>query len=122
MKVTYIELANQKHPLCFSLAASEKLTKAFGGLDKMADGLTGNADESRSVDSVDTILRILLDAGRIYTAACGEELPPKIPCRPSDLIDVRDTTIMQTIMEAMSEGTKREVEIEIKNGEATQAP
>lgn len=122
MKVTYIELAKQKHPLCFSLAASEKLTKAFGGLDKMADGLIRNADEKQSVDAVDTVLGILLDAGRIYIAACGEEPPPKITCRPSDLIDVRDTTIMQVIMEAMSEGTKREVEIETKNGEATQTP
>ena len=43
MKVTYIELLGERHPLCFSLAASEALDESFGGLDRMTQALSSGS-------------------------------------------------------------------------------
>lgn len=118
MKVSYIELLGQKHPLCMSLAAAEELTEEFGDLSKMADELDGK-NLSKMARAVDRILTILLKAGRIYAGALGEKLPPELPCRPADLIDVRDQAAVQAIFSAMRADTERTVEVEGKNAEAT---
>ena len=112
MKVTYVEFLGQKHPLCFSLAASEKI------LDAMSDAITGD-DLANKVHAIDRVLQILMKAGRIYASACGEDLPPELPCRPADLIDVRDPKATQAIFDVMRSDTERTVEAEGKNGEAT---
>ena len=118
MKVNYIELLGQRHPLCLSLSAAEALSEAFGSLEKMGE-LLDSQDVSRMAKAVDTILTILLKAGRIYAGALGEELPPELPCRPADLIDVRDQAAVQAILSAMKADTERTVEVEGKNAEAT---
>ena len=118
MKVSYIELLGQKHPLCMSMSAAEELTEEFGGLDKMADMLDQD-DVPKMARAVDRILTILMKAGRIYAGALGEELPPELPCRPADLIDVRDQAAVQAICSAMRADTERTVEVEGKNAEAT---
>lgn len=120
MKVVYINLLGQKHPLCFSLAASEKLDEQFGGLGKMQDELS-SGQVSRVAKAADCILQVLLQAGRIYMSACGEPLPDPIPCRPADLIDVTDKEAMSAIWSAMKNDTAQEVQTEPKNAEATQS-
>lgn len=117
MKITYIELANQRYPLCFSLAASEKLSAEFGGLANMQHAMQSGS-ESDSIRAMDKILTILMDAGRIYQGACGEPVPPPLSCRPADLLDARDPTAMTAIMDAIICDTEREVEVDTKNGEA----
>lgn len=118
MRVNYIELLGEKHPLCFSLAASEELSEQFGDLNKMSGELTSK-DAKRVAQAVDKVLNALLKAGRIYASAMGHELPKPIPCRPADLLDVRDSNSMKVIMEAMTADTKREVQTE-GNAGATQ--
>lgn len=121
MNVTYIELAGKKHPLCFSLAVSEKLDEAFGGLEKMQDELDSKSI-SRISKAVDVVLTALIDAGRVYMTACGEgeTLPPRLNCRPVDLLDVRDQKVIATVLAAIKGDNAREVEAVTKNGEATQ--
>jgi len=86
MKVTYIELLGERHPLCFSLAASEALDESFGGLDRMTQALSSGS-LSQTAKAVDTVLQILMKAGRVYCGARGDELPPPLPCRPADLLE-----------------------------------
>lgn len=118
MKVTYVEFLGQKHPLCFSLAASEKILEEFGSMEAMSHAVTGQ-DVVRKVHAIDQVLQILMQAGRIYVSACGEELPPELPCRPADLIDVTDPKAVTAIFAAVRSDTERTVEAEAKNGEAT---
>ena len=70
MKVTYIELLGERHPLCFSLAASEALDESFGGLDRMTQALSSGS-LSQTAKAVDTVLQILMKAGRVYCGARG---------------------------------------------------
>lgn len=122
MKVTYIELAGKKHPLCFSLAVSETLDEAFGGLENMQEELYSR-NISRISKALDVVLTALMDAGRIYLTACGEgdKLPPRLTCRPADLLDVRDNSIVNIVLSAIMGDSAREVEAVTKNGGATQA-
>lgn len=115
MKVSYVEFLGQKHPLCFSLAASEKILEEFKSLDAMSDAITGD-DLANKVHAIDRVLQILMKAGRIYASACGEDLPPELPCRPADLIDVRDPKTTHAIFDVMKADTDRTVEAEGKNG------
>ena len=85
----------------------------------MGDALTGT-DMAGQVDALDDVLTTLMKAGHIYASACGEELPPPIPCKPSDLIDAADGTALKAVLETMHGDAKREVEAVTKNGEATQ--
>lgn len=121
MKVSYVEFLGQKHPICFSLAASEQLVETFGSMEQFAKSLDGS-DLAKTAQAVDLTFQILLKAGRIYAAAIGEDLPPELPCRPADLIDVRDRKEVAAIFQAIREDTTRTVETEPKNGEATPAP
>lgn len=109
MKVTYIELLGERHPLCFSLAASEALDEAFGGLDKMTEALSGGS-LSQIAKAADTVLQILMKAGRVYCGARGDTLPPPLTCRPADLLDVRDGSTVRLILAAISGDSEREVE------------
>lgn len=118
MKVSYIELLGEKHPMCFSLAASEELSEKFGGLEKMQKALTGG-DIAKVSMAVDAVLSCLLKAGRIYIKATGGELPAELPCRPADLIDVTDKAAVESIFSAIRSDTSREVETKTKNGKAT---
>ena len=119
MKTVYIELAGQKHPLRMSLAATKALNERFGDMDQMGAALTGE-NVGVQIDALDDVLTILMKAGRIYASAFGEELPPPIPCKPSDLIDASDGTVLKSVLEAMRSDARREVEAVTKNGEATQ--
>lgn len=119
MKVSYIELLGEKHPLCFSLAAASEVTEAFGGLENMSKSLSLD-DIGKAAKAIDAVLTILMRAGRIYVKASGGELPPELPCRPSDLIDVTDGSAIRAIFETIRTDSDREVEAEVKNGEATQ--
>lgn len=121
MRVSYVEFLGQKHPICFSLAATEQLVEAFGSMEQFAKELEGD-DLGKTARGVDTTFQILLKAGRIYASAMGEELPPELPCRPADLIDVRDRSAIAAIFAAIRTDTSRTVEVEPKNGEATPDP
>lgn len=117
MKISYIELLGKKYPLVFSLAASEKISDAFGGFDKMQKSLT-TTDTGKLAKTIDTMLSILMDAGQKYCKMAGIECPPPLDCRPADLIDISDPTAVSAIFTAISASNEREVEVVSKNAEA----
>lgn len=121
MKVTYIELAGEKHPLCFSLSAVEELSDKFGDLDKMAAAITDGKNSVKKLKAVDTVLRVLLDAGRRYCAAAGIEMPEKpLGCRPADVIDITDPSAVEAIFTTLKNDTERTLEAKpLKNAEPT---
>lgn len=121
MKVSYIELLGQKHPMCFSLTAATEMDKAFGGLESLSETLQAGGVGQMAM-SVNTALEILLKAGRTYASLSGMELPDPLPCAPADLIDVTDGEAVKSIFSAISGDTEREVETVPKNGEAAQGP
>ena len=118
MRVTYLELLGQKHPMCFSVTASAELDHAFGGLENMSKRMT-DGSLAQKVGAINTALEILLKAGRVYASAAGLDVPPPLPCEPGDLMDVTDGNAVNTIFSAISGSAGREVEIESKNVGAT---
>ena len=111
MRLTYIELLGNKYPMCFSLAATEKLTSEFGSLEEMQKALTSD----NPVKAVNIMLKILMDAGRKYCEVAGIEQPPSLPCDPADVIDVSDPSAVSVIFKAISSSSEREVEVAGKN-------
>lgn len=118
MKVSYIELLNKRYPLCFSLAASEKISDEFGGFEEMQQQLSGK-DTGKLAKAIDKVLMILMDAGQTYCKMAGIECPPPLECRPADLIDISDPESIRAIFSAISTSNEREVEVASKNAEAT---
>ena len=119
MKISYIELLGKKYPLCFSLAASQKISDEFGGMDKMQKAL-GSKDFGEMAHAIDVVLTTLMDAGRIYCRMANIECPEPMECRPADVIDISDPAAIQAIFSAMTVGNEREVEVSSKNATPTQ--
>ena len=119
MRVTYIELLGQQYPMCLSLTAVEELSEKFGDLDKMSKALT-SGDIAKIARAANDVVEILTRAGRVYCTAMGQQVPPELPCRPADAIDITDGTAIRAIMATIRNDTKREVETKPKNAEATQ--
>lgn len=119
MKITYITLLGQDYPLCFSLAASAKLSDAFGGLDKL-DTLLQSEDVGKTAKAVDTLLNALMDAGQTYCRMAHIDAPEPLKCNPSDLLDMTDPAALSAVLAAITAGNKRDVEtVDSKNREAT---
>ena len=119
MKLGYLELLGQKHPLCFSYAAAAELEEAFGSLEAMGDQVDSEK-LSVSVPATNTLLEVLMKAGRIYAKAMGEELPPELPCKPVELIQANQRREVIVAFRTITGHSAREVETEGKNAEATQ--
>ena len=116
MTVSYVEFLGQRHPLCFSLAASEKILEEFKSLENMSDAIAGY-DLVKKGQAVDGGLKIGRKWGRIYLSGGGEDWPPEVPGRPAEGIDVRDPKARQAIFDGIRSDTERTGEAEGKNGE-----
>ena len=115
MRISYITLLGQKHPLCYSLSAYEQIGEVFGGTDAAQERIFAG-----DIKAICSLLRILMAAGRRYCAAVGEELPPEIKCDVADVIDVSDPESVISIFAAISAGEQREVDtVETKNATPT---
>ena len=110
MKISYVQLGREKRPVCFSLSAIEDIQDTFGSLGKMREELTAG-----NVKAINSVLEIMLKAGRIYAEANGEDCPPPLKCRPGDLIGTDDIDIVSEIFAAIGDGTERKVEAKSKN-------
>lgn len=111
MDLHYFEIAGVKRPICFSMRAIKNIQDAFGGMEKMSEGVI-----DRDVGVVSKVMEILLDAGQAYCEATGVECPPPLRCSPADLMDVRETqAAVEAIFEAIREDSDREVEVRSKN-------
>lgn len=120
MKLGYVELLGQKHPMCFSYTAMAELEEHFGSLEAMEEQL-GAEKLSIYVPAVNALLETLMRAGRIYASAIGEELPPPLTCKVVDVISLEDKREIITAYRTITGHSKREVEVAAKKQEATQA-
>lgn len=120
MKVSYIELAGRKYPMCLSLSAAAALEDTFGDLTKMGEALTHGSIRDKTA-AVNDVLRILIAAGRTYVLAEGGEVPELLNCAPSDVLDVTSGAAVKAIFSTITGDTKREVEAEPKKAEAAPA-
>lgn len=121
MKVTYIELLGERHPLCFSLSAIEDICDTFGSVEDMQTLLFDDANTSAKLKTVGKLLDILVKAGRRYFKLTGKELPPEIKGNVADLIDISDPNSITKVFEAINGDAEREIEARpSKNAEAAQ--
>lgn len=110
MKLSYVQLGGEKHPVCFSLSAIEEIEDEFGSLDQMREDLTNG-----KIKAINTVLEIMLNAGRAYCVGMGMECPPRLKCRPADLIDVTDSDVVKDIFAVIGGDSERTVEVRSKN-------
>lgn len=110
MKLSYVQLGGEKHPVCFSLSAIEAIEDEFGSLADMQKSLSGG-----SVKAINRVLEIMLNAGHAYCEGMGIEAPAKLKCKPADLIDVTDSDIVKEIFAVISGDSERAVEVRSKN-------
>ena len=120
MKIGYIKLAGEKHPLCFSLSATEEICEKFGDLSGMGEALDSKNEATR-LNAVDSVLSILMKAGRRYCEVIGEELPPPLPCRPADVLGVFAKDAIEAIHETIGNGKARTVEAKPKKDDPAPA-
>lgn len=120
MKIGYIELAGEKHPLCFSLSATEEICEKFGSLDGMGKALEEDDFKTR-IGNIDSILTILMKGGRRYCEVMGQELPLPLPCRPADVLGVFDKDAIAAIRETISRDSARTVEAKPKKADPAPA-
>lgn len=120
MKVSCIELAGRKYPMCLSLTAAAALEDTFGDLTKMGETLTQGSIRDKTA-AVNDVLRILMEAGRACVLAEGGEVPEPLNCAPSDVLDIASGAAVKAIFSAISSDTRREVETEPKKAEAAPA-
>lgn len=115
MRINYIELLGEKHPLCFSLAATEAICEEFGSTEAMTEAISSD-NMALKLRAVDKVLDILLRAGRKYCEVAGLDMPEKpLPCRAADVIDISDPSAIATIFGAIKTDTERTIEAKSKN-------
>lgn len=123
MKVNYLTLGGQQHPVCFSLGAGEELVEKFGvDLHELPDKLFGGTT-AEQLRAMDVMLTVLLKYGRQYAQYAGESVPEPLPCRPIDLIGIDEIGGMKsTIFGLIGKDAETSVELEDngKNAEPTQ--
>jgi hypothetical protein len=93
------------------MAATEDIINAFGGMEKMSEGLIDH-----DISTVGTMLDILIKAGCEYCDLMGEEHPKLPKGRLTALLSVNETAeIVGQIMTIMTEDAERTVEVRSKN-------
>lgn len=117
-----INLAGREYPLCFSFTAMKRISERFGSIQKMGEALDRASDDIAAfVDALNDTLKILIEAGRIYAAHNGMEVPPPLDCEPADLLDNSSMGALTAVFAAINGDSKRTVEVAPgKNAEATQ--
>lgn len=119
-----INLAGREYPMILSMKAAQELVEEFGSIERVGEVLQKNSEEDQGVlfENVNTILRILLKAGRTWANITGESVPDPLPCEPIEALEVGDSNAVKAIVDAMSSSMNRTVEAtskRSKNGVAT---
>lgn len=113
MKLTYITLRGEQHPLCYNLYAIERMCDEFGGLDEMSDAVSSD-NTGEQIRAVGKVLKILLDGGRAYCAEMAIDMPPAI-ANPSAVIDASSPEAIKAIFSAINGDKETEIEVQGKN-------
>ena len=124
-KTYTITIAGVEYPLFFSSAVAEYIMEHYRGLDEFVDAMKENSPAKQLRIMLD-VVRELIKSGVMLERFKGHEVPqlPDNGMLPY-LVDIHDLpTISNAIMQALSRGAARTVEIaedpKAKNMEATQ--
>lgn len=110
MRVTYINLLGEEHPLCFSFSAIEEITDKFGGMSEMQEVLFSD-DLGKQMKAVGQLLAILLKAGRRHAKLVGLPLPKEIEGDITDLLGVSEVaTALTKVVETTSNDSSQEID------------
>ena len=116
-RVIYTTVAGRPYPLCLTLRATKEITKRFGGLENLADALSG-AELAEQLDAMTWLLSLLMAEASAMLCVMGEEAPPPLTAEmletvltPGDLIEMQGD-----LLRTVRVGVGREVEG--KNAEA----
>lgn len=123
MTVSYLTIGGDKHPMVFSLGASEEISDAFGGLGAMADILSGG-NESEKFHALGKVTEILLKYGRMYAGeVLREEVPPPLKYSPMVYIGVDEVAgLVESIFRLIKSDGNTEIKLKPgKNGAPTPA-
>lgn len=116
MRLKYITLRGEQHPLCYNLYAVEEICDEFGSLEAMKDAIGDGS--SGQLSAIGKLLRCLLDGGRAYCQEMEMELPRPVK-NPSALIDVTDPETVRAIFSTVNGDQTTTVEAQGKKEEAT---
>lgn len=114
MRITYIDLAGTKYPMCFSNSASDELADEFGSLDKMREAMASD----NPFKAINKMLKILIKHGMKYCEILKMEHPEPLSFEPGDVLDMTDPDAIQAVFSAINKGAEREVEVVEKNATA----
>lgn len=120
MRITQIKILGAVRPMCFSARVAAAVEDHFGGMEQMADALTGE----KYIASNIWLLAKMLDAGARYEKMEGNDCPP-VPSEEElldgcDLEDLRGLTAK--LFGAIMTSRKQTVQLEPgKNGGTTPA-
>ena len=116
-RAIWITICGKSYPLCLTLRATKEIAKRFGGLENLADALSG-AELPDQLDTMTWLLSLLMTEGSSMLRVMGEEAPPpltaemlEIVLTPGDLIEMQGN-----LLRTVRVGVGREVEG--KNAEA----
>lgn len=122
MKTAKINILGREHTLCFSARVAKRCIEEFGSIDAMLDTLVDN-DSGKVLNNALWLLSTMLDAGRRYVRQVEDQEEPIIT--QEDLFDIFSpddlSELSHKLLAAITGGSSREVEVEPKNAEATQA-
>lgn len=121
MRVTELTIAGKTYPVCLSTGAAKKISDRYGDITKVSDAFTDKST-SEMLGELNWLLALLVKAGCDYKKYSeGKEIEPITEEALDCLLGLDDVQQLQSdVFGAMTDGMKREVEVDEKNAEATQ--
>lgn len=133
-RITYIELADKKYPLSFSLAAAKNIASKYGDLAVLDEALTFDKITAETIDIIGYTLAVLMRQGCAYMNRFAKDIPSEPDAHVEDgkyifleqdeiemCIGIQDAKAINAIMEAISASSQTEVEAASKKEEASKA-
>ena len=131
-RTAYLNIAGKEYPMRFSLGASIAMSKRFGSLEKMTEGLDGG-DESKTMEDLVWITELMIKQGCAYKNLFEKDVPipdnapvedgKYIPLKAEEIavgLSVMDMgELKDKIYATVSGGKKTDIKTETKNAVTT---
>ena len=96
-RVVYVKIAGKSYPMCFSLGVSKKIVQKFGSLSALQAAMKKKGgDESKNIDTVLSLLSMLIAQGCAYKNYFEKDLP--VP-EDAPIIDGKWTPLPEEVLE-----------------------
>ena len=135
-RCVFVRIAGREYPMSFSLGATKKIIGKFGDAKNMMSDLKKEGDDFKKLDTISSILEILIAQGCAYKNYFEKDLPKPenapvengkwVPITKEEIdiaIQINDTEeIVERISECITKGSRKTVEAITtgKNAKATQ--